>query len=100
MKQSLLNIADALDKRVLEFEGFPRTQATDAMKGLGTDLANIIRAEAESMETGDINAMVCAEVTRQMKTLTAASKKSAPKKAAAKSTKKEKTSDKPTSDPK
>lgn len=39
----LLEIANRLERRVEEFETFPRTQATDAMKGLGTDIVKIIR---------------------------------------------------------
>jgi len=39
----LLEIANRLERRVKEFETFPRTQATDAMKGIGTDIVTIIR---------------------------------------------------------
>ena len=49
MKQSLINIADKIDARVKEFDGFPRTQATDAMRGIGTDIAKIIREEADGL---------------------------------------------------
>ena len=49
MRNTLINIADAIDKRVAEFKDFPRTQATDAMKGLGADLARIIRAEIKEL---------------------------------------------------
>ena len=47
MKQLLLNIADKLDKRVKEFVGFPRTQATDARREAFTDLSKIFREEIE-----------------------------------------------------
>ena len=39
----LLEIANRLELRVQEFDSFPRTQSTDAMKGIGTDIVKIIR---------------------------------------------------------
>lgn len=81
MKQTLLNIADRLDARVKVFDTFPRTQATDAMKGIGGDIAAIIRLEAESM--GDTPGLtsddIKAIVNEQLTELTAPTKKAGKK---------------------
>ena len=79
MKQTLLNIASKLDERVKEFESFPRTQATDAMKGLGSDLVKIIRAEAAAIKGGSIEEQITAAVAQQLSDLTSPAK-AAPKK--------------------
>ena len=81
MKQLLLNIADRIDERVMDFEAFPRTQATDAMKGIGGDIAKIIREEAmvpEEDAGAYLTEVVEAAVSKALADLTAPAK--APKK--------------------
>ena len=74
MKQTLLNIADQIDKRVAEFAAFPRTQATDAMTGIGTDISAIIRAEAETIEGDSIEDQIAASVKQALSDLTSPTK--------------------------
>ena len=70
MKKTLLKIAARLDARVEEFEGYPRTQATDARRDAFIDLSKIVREEAEEMEGGDLSELVSAIVTKQFEELT------------------------------
>lgn len=80
MKEVLLSIADKIDERVKEFDAFPRTQATDAMKGIGTDIAKIIREEATEIDETSIEDQVSQAVADALESLTAPPKKVAPKK--------------------
>lgn len=55
MVDILLEIANRLELRVKEFETFPRTQATDAMKGIGTDIVKIIREVIDDSGSAEVS---------------------------------------------
>jgi len=71
VKKTLLKIADKLDQRVADFDGYPRTQATDARRDAFIDLSKIIRGEAEQLEDGeDLTELVSKLITEQLSELT------------------------------
>ena len=80
MKDVLLSIADKIDERVKEFDAFPRTQATDAMKGIGADIAKIIREEATEIDEVSIEDQVSQAVADALESLTAPPRKAPAKK--------------------
>lgn len=64
MKEVLLSIADRIDKIVVDYrQDLPNTQSKDAMVGLGTDIAAIIREEAEYLDTDESKVVSIVEKT-------------------------------------
>lgn len=76
MKQVLLNLAVMMEEQIEAYKTYPKTQATDAMRGTLEVLHSMVCVEAAKLEdaTTDLQTLISAEVTKQLSGLTGPAK--------------------------